>query len=39
MYDPAEADDPLTVLGLTELVRERIQETIDAKLAARTSVF
>ncbi|HMQ30148.1 MAG TPA: lysophospholipid acyltransferase family protein [Chloroflexaceae bacterium] len=39
MYDPGEADDPLTVLGLTEMVRERIQATIDAKLAGRTSVF
>lgn len=38
-YDPASADDPLTVLGLTEMVRERIQGTIDAKLAARKSVF
>jgi len=38
-YDPAEADDPLTVLGLTELVRERIQATIDAKLAERKMVF
>jgi 1-acyl-sn-glycerol-3-phosphate acyltransferase len=38
-YDPAAADDPLTVLGLTELVRERIQDTLDAKLAARTSIF
>lgn len=38
-YDPSEADDPLTVLGLTELVRERIQATIDAKLAERKMVF
>lgn len=38
-YDPADADDPLTVLGLSEMVRERIQATIDAKLAERTSVF
>ena len=39
MYDPAEADNPLTVLGLSELVRSRIQETIDAKLVARRSLF
>jgi 1-acyl-sn-glycerol-3-phosphate acyltransferase len=38
-YDPAAADDPLTVLGLSEMVRERIQDTIDAKLAERKSVF
>jgi len=38
-YDPSEADDPLTVLGLTELVRERIQATIDAKLAERKMIF
>jgi 1-acyl-sn-glycerol-3-phosphate acyltransferase len=38
-YDPAEADNPLTVLGLSELVRSRIQETIDAKLAERRSIF
>ncbi|MCS6881348.1 MAG: 1-acyl-sn-glycerol-3-phosphate acyltransferase [Oscillochloridaceae bacterium] len=38
-YDPSEADDPLTVLGLTELVRERIQATIDAKLAERKTIF
>ncbi len=38
-YDPAAADDPLIVLGLTEMVRERIQATIDAKLAERKSVF
>jgi 1-acyl-sn-glycerol-3-phosphate acyltransferase len=38
-YDPAAAEDPLTVLGLTEMVRERIQTTIDAKLAERKSVF
>jgi 1-acyl-sn-glycerol-3-phosphate acyltransferase len=39
MYGPEAADDPLTVLGLTEMVRERIQATIDAKLAERTSLF
>lgn len=39
MYDPAEADNPLTVLGLSELVRSRIQETINAKLVARRSIF
>ncbi|NTU80434.1 MAG: acyltransferase family protein [Chloroflexales bacterium] len=39
MYDPAEADDPLTVLGLTEIVRGTIPETIEAKLASRKSVF
>jgi 1-acyl-sn-glycerol-3-phosphate acyltransferase len=39
LYDPAEADNPLTVLGLSELVRSRIQETIDAKLAERRSIF
>ncbi len=38
-YDPAAADDPLIVLGLTEMVRERIQATIDAKLAERKSIF
>lgn len=38
-YDPEAADDPLTVLGLSEMVRERIQDTIDAKLAGRKSVF
>lgn len=38
-YGPDDADDPLTVLGLTELVRERIQAMIDEKLAARTSLF
>ncbi len=38
-YDPAEADNPLTVLGLSELVRSRIQATIDAKLAERRSLF
>ncbi len=39
MYDPSEADDPLTVLGLTEMVRETIQGTIDGKLEGRTSLF
>jgi 1-acyl-sn-glycerol-3-phosphate acyltransferase len=39
MYGPEAADDPLTVLGLTEMVRERIQATIDARLAERTSIF
>lgn len=39
MYDPSEADDPLTVLGLSEMVRETIQHTIDRQLAARASVF
>ncbi len=39
MYDPDEADDPITVLGLSEQVRETIQATIDQKLAERTSVF
>jgi 1-acyl-sn-glycerol-3-phosphate acyltransferase len=39
MYDPAEADDPLTVLGLSELVRNTIQTTIEAKLASRKSLF
>lgn len=38
-YDPSAADDPLIVLGLTEIVRERIQATLDARLAARTSIF
>ena len=39
MYDPAEADDPLTILGLSELVRNTVQTTIEAKLASRTSLF
>ncbi|MFV9503075.1 MAG: lysophospholipid acyltransferase family protein [Oscillochloridaceae bacterium umkhey_bin13] len=39
MYDPSEADDPLTVLGLSEMVRNTIQETIDARLNQRSSVF
>ncbi|GAB4431135.1 MAG: lysophospholipid acyltransferase family protein [Chloroflexi bacterium OHK40] len=38
-YGPEAADDPLTVLGLAEQVRETIQATIDARLAERTSVF
>ena len=38
-YEPAAADDPLTVLALSEQVREIIQETINQKLAERTSVF
>ena len=33
------ADDPLTVLGRAERVRETIQSTINARLAERTSVF
>jgi 1-acyl-sn-glycerol-3-phosphate acyltransferase len=38
-YGPRAADDPLTVLSLAERVRDTIQETIDARLAERTSVF
>lgn len=38
-YGPAAADDPLTVFMLTELVRSTIQETLDAKLKERTSIF
>ncbi len=38
-YEPAAADDPITVLALSEQVREIIQETINQKLAERTSVF
>jgi 1-acyl-sn-glycerol-3-phosphate acyltransferase len=38
-YEPEAADDPITVLALTEQVREIIQETINQKLAERTSVF
>ncbi len=38
-YGPAAADDPITVLALSEQVREIIQETINQKLAERTSVF
>lgn len=39
MYDPSEADDPLTVLGLSEMVRNTIQETINMRLAQRSSLF
>ncbi|RRR75674.1 MAG: glycerol acyltransferase [Candidatus Viridilinea halotolerans] len=39
MYDPSEADDPITILGLSEMVRNTIQTTIDERLAQRTSVF
>lgn len=39
MYDPSEADDPLTVLGLSEIVRNTIQTTLDAHLAQRHSIF
>lgn len=38
-YGPAAADDPLTVFALADQVRNTIQQTINAKLAARTSVF
>nr|WP_255604538.1 lysophospholipid acyltransferase family protein [Oscillochloris sp. ZM17-4] len=38
-YGPRAADDPLTVLSLAEQVRDTIQETIDARLAERTSIF
>lgn len=38
-YGPRAADDPLTVLELAERVRDTIQETIDARLAERTSIF
>lgn len=38
-YGPAAADDPLTVFMLAELVRSAIQETLDAKLKERTSIF
>ncbi|NNJ13516.1 acyltransferase family protein [Chloroflexales bacterium ZM16-3] len=38
-YGPRAADDPLTVLSLAERVRDTIQETIDARLAERTSIF
>lgn len=38
-YEPAAADDPITVLALSEQVREIIQATINQKLAERTSVF
>lgn len=36
---PDLADDPLTVLGRSEQVREIIQAAINARLATRTSVF
>ncbi|PDW00508.1 glycerol acyltransferase [Candidatus Viridilinea mediisalina] len=39
MYDPSEADDPITVLGLSEIVRNTIQTTLDARLAQHRSVF
>lgn len=38
-YGPQAADDPLTVFALSEQVRSTIQQTINAKLAARTSIF
>ena len=38
-YDADAADDPITVLALSEQVRETIQEVINQKLAERTSVF
>jgi len=38
-YGPRAADDPLTVLALAERVRDTIQETIDLRLAERTSLF
>jgi 1-acyl-sn-glycerol-3-phosphate acyltransferase len=38
-YGPEAADDPLTVLALSEQVRSTIQATLDRKLAARKSVF
>jgi 1-acyl-sn-glycerol-3-phosphate acyltransferase len=38
-YGPTAADDPLTVLALAEQVRQNIQETVDARLAERTSIF
>jgi 1-acyl-sn-glycerol-3-phosphate acyltransferase len=38
-YGPRAADDPLTVLALAEQVRDTIQETINARLAERTSPF
>ncbi len=38
-YGPRAADDPLTVLALAERVRDTIQETIDARLAERKSIF
>lgn len=38
-YGPDAADDPITVLALSEQVRETIQATINQKLAERPSVF
>jgi 1-acyl-sn-glycerol-3-phosphate acyltransferase len=38
-YGPEAADDPLTVFMLSEQVRGVLQETIDARLAQRTSIF
>ncbi len=38
-YGPDAAADPLTVLMLSEQVRTTIQATLDAKVAARTSIF
>ncbi|WP_129626861.1 lysophospholipid acyltransferase family protein [Candidatus Oscillochloris fontis] len=38
-YGPRGADDPLTVLSLAERVRDTIQETINTRLAERTSIF
>lgn len=38
-YGPEAADDPLIVFMLTEQVRGVIQQTIDAKLQERTSIF
>ncbi|WP_298818419.1 lysophospholipid acyltransferase family protein [Chloroflexus sp.] len=38
-YGPDAADDPITVLALSEQVREIIQSTINQKLAERTSIF
>lgn len=38
-YGPAAADEPLTVFRLTEQIRTAIQDTIDAKLKERPSIF
>jgi 1-acyl-sn-glycerol-3-phosphate acyltransferase len=38
-YGPDAADDPLIVFMLAEQVRSRIQETLDAKLQERPSIF
>lgn len=38
-YGPAAADNPLAVFALADQVRSTIQQTIQAKLAARTTVF